>query len=94
VLLVAGSALVGGIAVGLIFGGALGEVNAATPPERRGEANAMLLLVVYGAISIPALGVGLATELMAFGAAVALFLGVVAVLAVASAVLVRRRADA
>ncbi len=92
VLLVAGSALVGGIAVGLIFGGALGEVNAATPPERRGEANAMLLLVVYGAISIPALGVGLATQVMAFDAAVALFLGLVAVLAVASAVLVRRRA--
>jgi predicted MFS family arabinose efflux permease len=82
--LVAGSALVGGLAVGLIFGGALGEVNAATPPERRGEANAMLLLVVYTAISIPALGVGLATEVMSFEAATTLFLGVVAVLAVAS----------
>ncbi len=92
VLLVAGAALAGGIAVGLIFGGALGAVNAATPPERRGEANAMLLLVVYGAISIPALGVGLATEVLPFAAAVAVFLGVVAVLALASAVIVRRRA--
>jgi hypothetical protein len=92
VLLVAGAALAGGIAVGLIFGGALGAVNAATPPERRGEANAMLLLVVYGAISIPALGVGLATEVLPFARAVAVFLGVVAVLAVASAVIVRRRA--
>jgi hypothetical protein len=79
VLLVAGAALAGGIAVGLIFGGALGAVNAATPPERRGEANAMLLLVVYGAISIPALGVGLATEVLPFARAVAVFLGVVAV---------------
>jgi len=92
VLLVAGAALLGGIAVGLIFGGALGAVNAATPPERRGEANAMLMLVLYAGISIPALGVGLASELVPFAQAVALFLGVVAVIAVASAVAVRRRA--
>lgn len=92
VLLVAGAALLGGIAVGLIFGGALGEVNAATPPERRGEANAMLMLVLYAGISLPALGVGLATEVMPLVRSVAVFLGVVAALAVASAVIVRRRA--
>ncbi len=92
VLLVAGAALLGGIAVGLIFGGALGEVNAATPPERRGEANAMLMLVLYAGISIPALGVGLATEVMPLVAAVALFLAVTAVVAAWSAVTVRRRA--
>jgi hypothetical protein len=52
----------------------------------------MLMLVLYAGISIPALGVGLATELMPLVQAVALFLGVVAVVAVASAVIVRRRA--
>jgi hypothetical protein len=68
----------------------VGEINQAAPPDRRAEANAALLVVLYTAISVPSLGVGIMAQLTDLRTAIITFLGVVAVLAVVSALLVRR----
>lgn len=85
--------VVGGLSVGLTLAAAVGEVNGAAPEDRRAEANAALLVVLYTAISVPALGVGIVAELTDLRTAIIVFLGVVTGIAVASAVLVRRSLD-
>ncbi len=87
------AALAGGLAVGLTLAAAVGEVNGAAPEDRRAEANAALLVVLYTAISVPSLGVGVMAQLTDLRTAIITFLVVVAVIAVASAVLVRRGLD-
>lgn len=84
------AAIVGGLAVGLTFAAAVGDVNEAAPEDRRAEANAALLVVLYVAISLPSLGVGVLAQLTDLRTAVIVFLAVVAMLAAVSAVLVRR----
>ena len=84
------AAVTGGAAVGLTLAAAVGEVNQAAPEDRRAEANAALLVVLYTAISVPSLGVGIMAQLTDLRTAIITFLGVVAVLALVSAVLVRR----
>jgi MFS family permease len=84
------AAVVGGLSVGLTLAAAVGEINQAAPADRRAEANAALLVVLYTAISVPSLGVGIMAQLTDLRTAIITFLGVVAVLAVVSAALVRR----
>lgn len=84
------AAIVGGLAVGLTLAAAVAEVNGSAPGDRRAEANAALLVVLYVSISVPSLGVGVLATVSDLRTAVIVFLGVVAVLAAISAVLVRR----
>jgi len=84
------AAVVGGLAVGLTLAAAVAEVNQSAPEDRRAEANAALLVVLYLSISVPSLGVGVLATLSDLHTAVIVFLGVVAVLAAVSAVLIRR----
>lgn len=85
------AAVAGGLAVGFTLAAAVAEVNQAAPEDRRAEANAALLVVLYVSISVPSLGVGVLAQLTNLRTAVIVFLGVVAVLAAVSAVLIRRQ---
>jgi MFS family permease len=53
--------VVAGVGAGLLFAAAVATVAAQAEPARRGEALAGLFLVAYLALSMPAVGIGLAT---------------------------------
>jgi MFS family permease len=59
-LLLAG-AIVGGIGVGAVFRGAIATVIEITPPEVRGEGLAGMFLAAYIGLTIPVVGLGVAT---------------------------------
>ena len=61
--LVAGGGIVAGLGHGLSFRDGLGAVNAASPPERRGEITSTFFMLMYLAISVPVVGVGLVSQL-------------------------------
>lgn len=63
-LLIAGAVL-SGLGQGLAFRAGMGAVTAAAPTERRGEVTSTFFVVLYVAISIPVIGVGVAAD--AFG---------------------------
>lgn len=60
-LLLAGAA-VGGSGVGLAFRGAIALLSAAVPPERRAEVLTSVFVAAYAGLSVPVLGLGLATR--------------------------------
>lgn len=77
---------VGGVAVGLGFRGSLEIVNLLAPDDRRSEVLSVYYLVTYFGIAVPAIGVGVLTQLVnpfvanvTFTAAVAV-LGIVALI--------------
>jgi MFS family permease len=90
-LLVAGSATVG-IGIGLTVGAGLAAINADAPPERRGEAASTFFAILYLALALPAIGVGLATEAIGLRAAGIVFSAIVALLALAVLAELRRGA--
>ena len=55
-----------GIGVGLVIMGALAMVNRIAPPEHRGETLSSFFVAAYLGLSIPAIGVGIASERVGF----------------------------
>jgi MFS family permease len=55
-----------GIGVGLVLMGALATVNQLAPPEHRAETLSAFFLAAYLGLSIPAIGVGIASEQVGF----------------------------
>ncbi|KUN24749.1 MFS transporter [Streptomyces antibioticus] len=53
--------VVAGIGAGVLFKASLGTVAATAVPERRGEALAGLFLIAYLGLTLPAIGIGVAT---------------------------------
>lgn len=93
-LLVAG-ALVAGIGQGVAFRAGLGAIAAASPPRRRAEVASTFFVVAYVAISVPVVGVGLMADVASLAVAGTAFSALVALLAaaaLASLVVLRRRA--
>ncbi len=90
-LLVAG-AIVAGLGQGVSFRAGLGQVTAASPVTRRGEVASSFFVVLYIAVSIPVVGLGVVTELVGLTVGGVLFTAMVAVLAlVAMGLLITRR---
>ncbi|MGH8128990.1 MAG: MFS transporter, partial [Gammaproteobacteria bacterium] len=92
-LLIAGG-VVAGLGQGLAFRAGMAAVTAASPPERRGEVASTFFVVLYVAISIPVIGVGVAAQslgLQKAGVWFAIFVGVLALIALLT--LVRRRSS-
>ncbi|MEV4561735.1 MFS transporter [Kitasatospora sp. NPDC049285] len=86
------AALVGGAGQGMGLRGAVGEVAAAAPADRRGGVLSALFVVAYFGISIPVIGVGLLAEPLGLADAGLVFAACMALLAAASAVYLVRRA--
>jgi MFS family permease len=93
-LIVAG--LVGGLSQGLAVGGGLAALSAETPPERRGQVSATFFVVLYVALSLPIIGVGLLSQATGLRTAAVIFSAVVGALAAAGAasLLIRSREPA
>ena len=83
--LIAGGVLAG-VGQGLSFAAGLAAVNAAAPADKRAATASSFFVVCYVAISIPVIGVGVAaqaTDLVTAGTAFAVFVAVLAALAIA-----------
>jgi MFS family permease len=91
-LLVVGG-VIAGVGQGLSFRAGLTGVNAAAPPEERGEVASSFFVVAYVAISVPVIGVGVLAEAAGLRTAGLVFAAVVAAIAgVVLALLARRPA--
>lgn len=84
-LLVAG-ALAAGAGQGLSFRAGVTEVSGHSPPERRAEITSALFVVLYVAISIPVVGVGIMAVTLGLRQSGLIFSGCVALLAATTAV--------
>jgi MFS family permease len=92
-LLVSGG-VVAGLGQGLSFRRGLADVEEVSPPERRAEVGSSFFFVLYIALSVPIVGVGVVTELAGLRAAGLIFAAVVAALAAtAVGLLLRRRIE-
>ncbi|MBP2336151.1 MFS family permease [Saccharothrix coeruleofusca] len=91
-LLLAG-AVVAGVGQGMSFRAGLDAVSTAAPEERRGEVTSSFFLVLYGAISLPVIGVGVAAQARGLVWAGVLFTGAVALVAAVALVMLLRRGD-
>jgi len=76
------AAVVGGTGAGLAFVAALARVAATAPPDRRAEVASSLFVVAYAAMSLPVVGIGVASEALGVVAATCTFAALAAVLAV------------
>ncbi len=85
------SAVLAGIGGGLSFVGGLSQLNDEAPEERRGEVVASILLVAYSSLSVPVLGLALATQFVSFPAGTYGFAAAVTLLALSSAAALWRR---
>ena len=74
-----------GIGVGLVIMGALAMVNMIAPPDHRGETLSSLFVAAYLGLSIPAIGVGIASQHVGFFRATLVCAITVAVLLAAAA---------
>lgn len=83
-------AVVAGIGQGIAFRAGLGEITQQSPAEHRAGAAAMFFIVIYIAISLPVVGLGLAAQVLGVGMAGALFSGVIAVLALIAMIAIVR----
>jgi MFS family permease len=87
--------LLAGIGQGISFRAGLGDIAAHSPPHRRAEVTSSFFLVVYVAISLPVIGMGLAIQRIGIGRATLLFAGFTIILVVLALwLLLRRRARA
>lgn len=84
-LLIAGAA-VAGLGQGMSFRAGLGAVNAESPPDQRGEVASAFFVVLYVALSLPVVGVGLAADSFGLATAGIVFSAAVAVLALVALV--------
>ncbi|WP_344072259.1 MFS transporter [Streptomyces crystallinus] len=85
-LLVVG-AVTAGAGQGLSFRAGVTEVSEHSPPERRGEITSALFVVLYVAISIPVVGVGIMAVTLGLRTSGLIFTACVAALAATTAVL-------
>ena len=79
-LLVAG-AIVAGLGQGMSFRAGLSAVAAGAPARQRSGVTSSFFLILYIAISVPVIGVGVASQMFGLMAAGVVFAGIVAVLA-------------
>src|SRR4029079_19387698 len=89
-LLLAGG-IVAGLGHGLSFRQGLGAVSASSPPDRRGEITSTFFMLMYLAISVPVVGVGILSQIAGLEAAGLAMAG--RVTAVAATVIVLLRQD-
>lgn len=90
IVLLAG-AVVAGFGQGLGFRAGLASVTTHSPSDRRGEVTSSLFTILYVAISIPVIGVGVAAQRFGLVPATLAFAAIVATLSgVALAILLRR----
>ncbi len=89
VLLVGG--IVAGLGQGLSFRAGLSAVTAGTPAHRRAEVTSSFFVVLYVALSVPVIGVGLAAQGIGLKSAGIAFAAVVAALAAVTLVSVTRQ---
>ena len=86
--LIAG-AVVAGLGQGFSVGAGLAMLNAGTPAGRRGEVSSSYFVLLYLALSIPIVGMGLVTQLTGLREAGLIFTAFVAVLAAACLISLR-----
>ncbi|MCX5065567.1 MFS transporter [Micromonospora lupini] len=82
--------VVAGVGAGVLFKAAVGTVAAMAAPARRGEALAGLFLIAYLGMSLPAVGIGIATRTVSTITAMTWFTGLLLVLLAGVTVLFRR----
>ncbi|MGV9213914.1 MFS transporter [Micromonospora sp. RB23] len=82
--------VVAGVGAGVLFKAAVGTVAAMAVPARRGEALAGLFLIAYLGMSLPALGIGIATRAVSTTTAMNWFTGLLLVLLAGVTALFRR----
>jgi MFS family permease len=76
--------MVTGAGAGLVFRGALVAAGATAPPEARAEVLAGFFLGAYVGLSVPVIGLGVATQYVSARAAMLVFVVIVAIATVAS----------
>ncbi|MDX6257167.1 MAG: hypothetical protein QOJ11_3501 [Frankiales bacterium] len=76
--------IVTGAGAGLVFRGALVAAGATAPPEARAEVLAGFFLGAYVGLSVPVIGLGVATQYVSARAAMLVFVVIVAIATVAS----------
>jgi MFS family permease len=86
--LIAG-AVVAGLGQGFSVGAGLAMLNAGTPADRRGEVSSSYFVLLYLALSIPIVGMGLVTQVTGLREAGLIFTAFVAVLAAACLISLR-----
>ncbi|MEU0546767.1 MFS transporter [Micromonospora sp. NPDC005979] len=79
-----------GVGAGVLFKASVGTVAAMAAPARRGEALAGLFLIAYLGMSLPALGIGIATRTVSTITAMNWFTGLLLVLLAGVTALFRR----
>jgi MFS family permease len=85
-------ALFAGVGQGIAFRAGLGAIAAACPGSQRGAVTSTFFVIVYIALSIPVVGIGLAARYLGLVATGAGFAGLVALLCSVALVLVLRGA--
>ncbi|HEY2019571.1 MFS transporter [Paraburkholderia sp.] len=88
-LLLLGTA-VAGIGQGISFRAGLGEIASTTPAHRRAEVTSSFFVVLYVAISLPVIGLGIAVQLAGIERATLLFVGLTIVVVLIALLLLMR----
>ncbi|ASW03266.1 MFS transporter [Paraburkholderia aromaticivorans] len=92
-VLLLGTALAG-IGQGISFRAGLGEIAAVAPAHRRAEVTSSFFVVLYVAISLPVIGLGIAAQLAGIERATLLFVGLtIALVLIALLLLMRGQAN-
>ncbi|PPH19129.1 MFS transporter [Rathayibacter sp. AY1C4] len=87
-------AVVSGFGVGLLFKGSIGTAVALADPARRGETLAVVFLVAYTGLAVPALAAGAALDLVAATIVLTVFAALVLAATATAGVLLRARSAA
>ncbi|PPH98600.1 MFS transporter [Rathayibacter sp. AY1D1] len=87
-------AVVSGFGVGLLFKGSIGTAVALADPARRGETLAVVFLVAYTGLAVPALAAGAALNLVAATTVLTVFAALVLAATATAGVLLRARSAA
>ncbi|PPH51715.1 MFS transporter [Rathayibacter sp. AY1D7] len=87
-------AVVSGFGVGLLFKGSIGTAVALADPARRGETLAVVFLVAYTGLAVPALAAGAALDLVAATTVLTVFAALVLAATATAGVLLRARSAA
>ncbi len=90
--LLMGTALAG-IGQGISFRAGLAEIAAKSPPHRRAEVTSSFFVVLYIAISLPVIGLGVAVQFAGIQRATLIFAGLTIVLVLAALLLLLRGRD-
>lgn len=83
--------LLAGIGQGISFRAGLGDITAQSPPHQRAEVTSSFFLVLYVAISLPVIGMGLAIQITGIERATLMFAGFTIVLVLIALWLLLRR---